>query len=906
MIVGRDPELRAVRALLERARGGDGGALVVHGEAGVGKSTLLAEAVRQSSGFRVLRTRGNEAESPLAYAALHRLLRPLLGRVGRLPRPQAQALGAVFGLEAGGAVGSDRFLVFLAALGLLTDAAEDDPIFCVVDDAHWLDDASAAALRFIARRVEFERIAMVFGARDGGLRRFDPEELATLHLAGLDAESAERLLLDAAPAPVPAAVVSQLVARTHGNPLALVELPAALTLEQLVGEAALPAHLPLTDGLERVFLERFRGLSEDGRTLLLLAAADDSGDLLSVRRAAELLGAAAGLPDAERSGLLEVTGTTVELRHPLVRSAVYTAATSVDRRRAHQALADSFTERGDPDRAVWHRADALESPDEATAAELDRVARWAGQNGGHEAASAAWERAADLSRTPGERASRRHCAALSAWLAGQPNRARTLVQSARAEASDPELLADIDSLRAFLEMNFGSPRVGHGILMSAARDVAGHDPARARKLAMVATAFAAFGFDSGIGIDPVSVAPPADDDDPLAQTFGKLLAGMAAIVRKDTRDAAAQLRQALATAQGLRDPDLLTNIGIAAVLVGDDDAAMRWHDIQLDEGRQRAALSAILHALTRRTIVQLAVGRFPAVGTAAAEVLEIAGTTGQVNQRAFPLAEQALLAALQGSDRFADKLADAEQALAAHPAGVLDGLVRDTLEWAKAVDATTPAVALHHLQRVSHSAMARIIAIDRMEAAIRADKPDDARAVAADLAAFAADTGAAWAAAAAEHGRALLAEGDDAERHFRSALARSPQNTRLFNRARTELAYGEFLRRARRRTDAREHLRSAFADFETLGVRRWADRAAEELRASGESLRKREDSAVSPLTPQELQVARLVQQGLANRDVAARLFVSPRTVDFHLRNVFAKLGITSRGALTQIDLDHAA
>jgi DNA-binding NarL/FixJ family response regulator len=906
MILGRDHELGQIRALLDRARESSGGSLVVYGEAGVGKSTLLASAVSEATGFTSLTTRGNEAESPLAYAALHRLLLPLLEGLDRLPARQRKALAAVFGLDDGDEVGSDRFLVFLAALGLLTEAAERKPVLCLVDDAHWLDDASSAALQFIARRVAFEPVVLLFGARSGGARRFEPGDLPALELQGLDRDAAERLLTEAADGPVPAEVRAQLYARTNGNPLALVEIPAALSAAQLEGEARLPAHLPLTDGLERVFLDRFRNLSDQARTLLLLAAADDSGDLHIVRRAADLAGASQGLADAERSGLLRVRGATLELRHPLVRSAIYSAATSSDRRTAHRALAAALTERGYRDRAVWHRADSLDGPDELTAGELELVARRAGQNGGHEASSAAWERAAELSPLTSARAERLHSAALSAWFAGEASRARTLAQAARTHAADQVLLADIDALRAFIEMNFGSPQVGHGILMRAARDVAPYDARRARKLAMIGAAFASFGFDSGIAIDPASLAPLDTGDDPLDDAFMGLLHGSAAILRGDTAAGAVSFRRALTAAEGLRDPDLLTNIGIAAMQMGDDQQAMRWHDIQLDDGRERAALSAILHALTRRTIVQLAVGQFPAAAAAAAEVLDIAATTNQPNQRALPLAELALIGALKSKDGIDEALREAELALAGHPAGVLDGLIRDTLAWARSVHAESPAVALHNLQQVSHPIMVKITAIDRMEAAVRAGQPHVATALVDQLAGFAEATGAAWALSAADHGRALLSEGADAEAYFRAALARSADNTRLFNHARTELALGEFLRRARRRTDAREHLRNAMAAFETLGVRRWADRASEELRASGEVLRRRDESGATPLTAQELQVARLVQKGLANREVAARLFVSPRTVDFHLRNVFAKLGIASRGALVQVDLDTAA
>ncbi|RNE66783.1 helix-turn-helix transcriptional regulator [Cryobacterium tepidiphilum] len=909
MLLGRDTELGLAREVIDRARDGHGGAFVLHGEAGVGKSALLAAVADATDGFTVLRTQGIESEAPLAFAALHRLLLPLLDRLDELPEPQAKALRGVFGLAewSGSATGNERFLVFLAALGLLVGAAEEVPVLCVIDDAHWLDDASAAALLFIARRVQVEPVAMLFGARDGDARRFDPGELPGRRLAGLDDESAEKLLLAHANAVVPASVREQLLRRAEGNPLALVEIPAALSAPQLEGEALLPAHLPLTDGIERVFLDRYDRVPAEGRMYLVIAAADDSGDTHVVDGAARHLGTGdEGRELAEQSGLLQVSGGALRMRHPLVRSAIYAAASRVERRRAHAALAEVLGAHGDHDRAAWHQAAGLDHPDEATAALLESIASRSQAGGGHESASAAWERASELSARQEDAARRLYAAAAAAWMAGQPDRSRTLAQMARPRAEEPILVADIDKLRAIAEMNFGSARVSHGILLRAARDVAPVDPGRAREMAMIATALVVFGADSGIAIHPLTLVPPvADEDNAHDVCFGALLTAMQRLVEGDLASGTAEFRRALAAAEGLRFPDLLTNIPIAAVQVGDDSAALRWHDIELDEARQNASPFHILHALTRRSLPDLVTGRWTDLASAASEALNLAEATSQPNQKTFPLAALLLLSAFRGEDGFDRDLREVERHAIDHPAGILDAGIQDVLAWARAVH-LAPAnadEALHHLTRISHPQNARAAVLDRLETAARAGRRDIVQAATDDIAAYAAGTGAAWAAAAAEHGRALLAEGGEAERHFLSALEHHDRGMRPFNRARTALALGEFLRRARRRVDSREHLRSALVTFEELGARPWAERARDELRASGESSRRREDRAANPLTPQEQQVARLVQQGLPNRDVAARLFVSPRTVDFHLRNVFTKLGISSRGGLLQVDLD---
>jgi DNA-binding CsgD family transcriptional regulator len=905
VLQGRDVEQARVTALLDDARGGRGGALVLRGLPGVGKSALLAEAGRHAEGMTVLRTQGIESESPLAFAALQRLLRPVMGCVARLPEPQARALGSAFGEVPGGA--TDRFLVFLAALSVLAEAAEHSPVLALVDDAHWLDDASSAALLFVARRLENERLALLFGAREGDVRQFDSGDLPDLVVDGIGSAAAARLLSDRAGVAVPARVGAALVAGTAGNPLALAELADALPADQLTGAAPLPSRLPLTGGVERAFLDRYRRLPPSAQAVLLAAAADDSGRVSVVRAAAARLGADDdGWAAVERSALLRVRDTTVELRHPLVRSAVYGGVTSTERRRAHRALADALSGGPDVDRRAWHLAASVEEPDEDVVAELERAAERATRQGGLEAASAAWERAAELSVDADGRARRLYAAARAAWLAAQPARARGLSDAAAGAAGEPGLLADVRRLRARIEWNTGSLDVGHRLVLEAAAEVAPADPQRAREMAMFAAALAAFGARSGTGVEPAALVSLPEPHAPARiRCFSELLLGLDAVSTSDWSRAAPHLRRAMETADELTDDDqdLLPNLGIAAMHIGDDEAAFRFDERLLARARGTGALVMVLYALTRRTFPQVATGQWAAARAAAFEALPLAEQTGQPGLTALPTAVLALLAARRGEEGVEAHLAAVERIAAAHPLGILAETVSDMARWARAVAADdAPTTALRHLEQIRHPMMRRMAAVDRVEGALRAGRRDLALAWTDEIVPFGEATAAPWALAVVEHGRALLADAEEAERHFERALAHHARSGRMPDRARTQLAYGEFLRRARRRVDARAHLRAALETFEDLAAAGWAERARQELRASGETARRRDASAAADLTPQELQVAGLVRQGMSNRDVAAQLFLSPRTVDFHLRNVFAKVGVSSRTELAALPL----
>jgi DNA-binding CsgD family transcriptional regulator len=920
---GREHEQAAIRDLVTQARAGHGGSLVLTAEAGAGKTALLAGAeadARAAGGMTVVTTSGIESEAPLAFAALQRLLAPLSASLERIPAPQAQALRVVFGMEAGDA--GDRFLIFLGALSLLADAADQQPVLAVVDDAQWLDDASAAALQFVARRIAVEPVALLWAARENEARPFDTTDLPTVRLAGMGLAGATAILAEQTGTDVSPEVAALLVANTGGNPLALCELPSVLTPGQLAGTEALPPRLPITERIERVFLDRARRLSGDAQTLLLVASADDSARLATVLGAAETLGTDTGaLAELEASGLVAVVGDRLTLRHPLVRSAMYDAAPSAERRRVHAALAAVLTREEDADRRAWHRSSAVVEPDETVVAELVAAARRAERRGGHEAAAAAWARAAELDTDSAQRARHLYAASMAAWVSPHPDTARDLIEKGIAEANDPLLRADARRLRGRIEWNTGSVKLANRMLLEAAVDVVDHDSVRARELAADAVSIACWNGDSGSGIDGTTLVPPPADDAPARErTYQRLLEGCAHVVAGDYAAAAGPFREAFAIHEELtEDFELLPNLSICAFHLGELDRSETYMQRVLTRARNDGAAVMVLYTLTRLAIIDLAAGRWTdAVGESSEAV-----TLGEVTRHRVladtPAAILMLLAAHRGDhDTFAELTPRLEEATSRTAAGVLDIVLRDLVHWAHGVhlaitDASSPASAFHRFAQMSHDVQKRMAGLDRIETAIRADQAEVARLWVEDFVGFAAATGLAWPAAVAEHGHALLAGSEAAEKHFLRALEHHEEDARQsrpgwpgrqFNRARTQLAYGEYLRRSRRRVDARTQLRAALDTFEELKAGPWAERAATELRASGETVRRRDEAAGEVLlTPQERQVAQLVKRGMSNKEVAAQLFVSPRTVDFHLRNVFTKTGVSSRGELVGLDLD---
>jgi len=907
VLVGRERESTHLAELLDRARHGSARSLVVRGEPGVGKSALIEELVDRAGDALVLHTQGLEVEAPLAFAALHRLLVPVMRLRDDLPAPQARALRVAFGEEDGPSV--EPFLVAVATLSLLTTAAEEKTVLCVVEDAHWLDPATADALLFCARRLGADRVLLVFSARDAAAMPFRPDGIGELVLAGLDPDAARSLLelrLGAAPAPE---VTERLVVESGGNPLALLELPTELSTDQLRGSFPLPTQLHLSTRVEQAFLDRSRQLPAPVQSVLLIAAADDTGEFAVVRGAAATLGVGEqAIEAAIASGLLVADAGAVQVRHPLVRSAIYQAATGEQQRRIHRALAGALAGIGNPDRETWHRAAAAEGPDPDVAAALEVAGSRAERCGAYVSALAAYERAAGLTTTTQQQAELTLAAARNAWACGQTARARALLEVARQLASDPVLLGGIARLRGRIEVNLGSATDAHRIFVEAAQAIHEVDPPRALEMAVAAAIMRTYGADGGTTLKAGDIdVEVAEADAPQTVCLKQMLVAMTRASHGDWSGAVTALDAALASGEVVEDLDVLGNLGNAALQLGDDKAQQHFYALTLSRAREAGALMVVIYALQRLCFGQLVAGNWADVRSSAEEALALSTSLRQPALTAPPLAWLTLLAALQGRDDYDNRLADLEQVLEAHPLGILTDPVHDLIRWAKGAHAAAAADAfgaLHHLSRMRLPVLGRMAATERIDAAVRAGEPDPARRWVAELAEFADATGRPWALATVAYGYAMTADpGDDAaETLFTDALTHHRRAGRPYDEARTHLAYGEWLRRAQRRLDAREHLRHALETFADLRATPLTERATAELRASGETARKRDPSTLVKLTPMELKVAQLVTSGLSNKDVAGQIWVSPRTVAFHLRNVFAKAGITSRGELAQLDL----
>ena len=889
--------------MLEAAHEGRASSVLIRGEAGMGKSALLDDLAARATELRVLRTAGLQAESALAFAALHRLLRPVLDRLEAVPAPQRRALRVAFGQEEGDQI--DPFMVALGTLTLLTEMSESEPVLCLVDDLQWLDAASRDALLFVARRLLAEPVAMVFALRDDDAHAFDaPTDIAELALAALSAAAVRSLVEERSGVSVRDHVIDELAARTGGNPLAVVELPAHLSAGQLIGTDLLPHDLPLPARVERVFLDRCRTLSVPAQTLMLLAAADDTLRLAELREAGRVLGVADdALGEAEGSGLLATEGDLVHVRHPLVRSAIYQAATASERRAAHAALAAVLASE-DRDRRAWHQADAVDGPNEVVAEELAAVGARAETRGGHEAAATAYERAAHLSSRDAQRAHRLLAAALNAYAAGRTERAAAHLQLARPIADERTLRAAIDRLRARLEVAVGSAVDAHRIFISAALEVAEESPIQALEMAAYAGVLRSHGVDSGTSL-PAGAFSTAVEPGDTARVRG-LKALLEATERKQGHDwagATAAIRTVLEEGMAAEDRHVWANLGNMAMNLGDDTAHRSAFTTTLAAARTDGSVMDVLYALHRLFLSEYAAGDWAAMRRSSEEAVSLARSIGQPAQTGSPLACLALLAALQGRDDYDDLLAGATEVLTSHRLGVMDQFVADLLRWAQATRAAhagDTAQSLHHFARMQDGVVTQLAAAPRIQAAVQAGQQTQAQEWTEQMERFADASGLPWAHATTSYGRALLTEPEQAPPLFEISLRRHQAAHRPFDAALVELAYGEHLRRTGRRIDARGHLKAALETFRDLHAEPLAERATAELRASGETARKRDPSTLVQLTPTESRIAELVSQGMSNKEVADACWISPRTVAFHLRNVFTKTGVTSRGELAHL------
>ena len=904
---GRRRECEVLDRLIEAARAGESRVLVVHGEPGVGKTALLDYLVEHASGCRVARAAGVQSEMELAFAGLHQLCTPMLGRLQRLPAPQRAALRTAFGLGPGPA--PDRFLVALAVLSLLAEVAEEHPLICLVDDEHWLDSASAQVLGVVARRLAAESVGLVFAARVPGDELAGLPELAVQGLEEADA----RALLDAVlTGPLDARVRDQVVAEAHGNPLALVELPWGLPPAELAGGFALPGTMPLAGRIEERFRRRLDALPADTRWLLQLAAAEPVGDPVRVWRAAERLGIAteAATPAAE-AGLLEF-GARVRFRHPLARSAAYRSASLQERQDIHRALAQVTDPKIDPDRRAWHRAQATPGPDEDVAAELERSAGRAQARGGLAAAAAFLERASMLTPGPARRTRRLLAAARVKRAAGALDAALGLLVAVEAGPLDALSAAEVEHLRGLIALVQRGPSDAARLLLSAARRLEPLDAGLARDTHLEALWAAIWAGDLGspggvvAAAEAARAAPPGPEP---TRAVDILLEAFALRLTQGYATAAPLLTRALELSLALD----VTNdeAGLWRWLAGGRASAIvalelwdaeSWHAlaaVQAQFARDTGALVHLQYALNFLAMAHLFAGEL----TTAARLIEedrlIAEVTGnpQVGYAAMGLA------AWQGQEEQASELIEASSQ-AARARGL--GRMVSFADYASSV--LYNGLGRHEAAR---NLAWRAFERDELgygpyvvpELAEAASRTGDEALVRAALRWLSDRTRAApteWALGIEARVRALLSEGGAAERHYLGSIAHLGRTHVRVQLARAHLLYGEWLRRQRRRVDAREQLRTAHDLLEAMGIEAFAERARRELEATGESARKRTVQTGDALTAQEAVIARLARDGLSNPEIGSRLFISARTVQYHLGKVFTKLAISSRAQLDRV------
>jgi DNA-binding CsgD family transcriptional regulator len=890
----RGSERDVLERLVAGVCAGQSRVLVLRGEAGVGKTALLRHLSAAANGCRIARAAGVESEMELAFAGLHALCAPMLDRLGHLPRPQGDALSTALGLSAGPP--PDRFLVGLAVLSLLADAAEEQPLVCVVDDAQWLDRVSAQTLAFVARRLLAERVGLVFALRESG-DAHALEGLPELVIEGLDADNA-RMLLDATiPGPLDERVKARILGEAGGNPLALIELPRGLTPAELAGGYGLPDARPLASRIEHTFLQRVRALPPETQCLLLTAAAEPLGDLGLLWRAAEMLGigAEAGRP-AEAARLIEL-GLRVRFVHPLVRSAVYRAADPGDRRDVHRALADATDPVLDPDRRAWHRAHATATPDEAVAAEMARSADRAQARGGLAAAAAFLQRAAELTPDPFMRVERSLAAAQAKLDVADPASASDLVAAAGLGPVDALQRARLERLGAQIAFTSRRGRDAPPLLLEAARRLDPLDAAMARETYLEAIASAIFAGRLGTGPSEREVAEAARASN-RTQALGAADLLLDALVIRFTDGYAASaaplsraLRAFAELDDGAEDQRWLWLACRLAQDLWDDEL---WHVLAsrgVRVARDAGALTLLPIMASYLAALNVHSGAFAAAAALIGEVDAITQATGLPAIK-YPAAMLATARGEQAQALFDDAFRDAMERGEGSALGGQGWLtaLRHNAHGRYAEALSNAQSACEYEDALTYGwALAELI-----EAGVRGGGPDEAAAALDPLSERTQAAGTEWALGIEARCRALVSDDESLYRESIERLARSRAAVEL---ARSRLLYGEWLRRENRRTDARELLRSAHASFSHMGAEAFAERARRELLATGETARRITADTRDVLTPQEIQVARLAGNGHTNPEIGAQLFISPRTVEYHLHKVFRKLDVGSRKEL---------
>jgi DNA-binding CsgD family transcriptional regulator/tetratricopeptide (TPR) repeat protein len=900
LLLGRGGECALLDGLLEVVRGGRSAVLVVRGEAGVGKTALLDYAVEAAPDLRIVRVAGVESEMELPYAALHQLCGSMLDRLGNLPGLQRDALDITFGLRVGPV--PDPFLVGLAVLSLLSEIAAERPLMCVVDDAQWLDQASARALAFVARRLLAESVLMVFATREPVADLRGPPELV---VEGLTDPDARELLDSVIRWPLDERVREVILAETRGNPLALLELPRGLSPAELAGGFGLPDVQSLSGRIEESFLRRVDSSSDAARLLLVVAAADPLGDSALLSRAAQRLGLTLEAGEsAEAAGLLKI-GSRVVFRHPLVRSAVYRAAPLSDRWKAHLALADATDPKLDPDRRAWHRARAAWGHDEAIAAELEASAGRAQARGGLAAAAAFLERSAELTADPARHAERALAAAQAKYQAGAPAAAAELL--ARVESGPPDELrsARVGLLRGQMAFASGHSAEASTLLLETARRLQRLDARLARETYLDALAAALFvgRLADAVGLPDIAAAARGAPAAPQPSTAPDLLLDALAILLTDGYEAGTPHVQGAVRA--FRSNNLAIEHGIRWLFVAGHSA----HDVWDDEGwhalstryvhlaRSAGALSVLPIALSQRIGMHLHAGEFAAAASLVEELEAIAEATGND----LPAYGALALAGWRGrAGEFSRLMQTTMNAVTSRGEGMGLSLVQYTNavlhnglgQYQEASAAANLASAYPQEAGFTHWALVELV-----EAAARSGDRVRAADAVERLTQTTRPSGTEWGLGTEARSRALVNDGDEAERLYQEAIERLARCRGVVALARAHLVYGEWLRRKNRRIDARAQLRTAYDMFTYMGAEAFTDRASRELLATGESVRKRSAPTPDELTPQERQIARRAKDGRSNSEIGTELFLSARTVEWHLRKVFTKLEISSRKEL---------
>ncbi|NIK61324.1 AAA family ATPase [Kribbella shirazensis] len=904
-LLGRHAECRFVDRLLDTVRSGQSQVVVLRGEPGIGKSALLEYTQRGASGCRVARVTGVEYETELAYAGLHQLCAPFLPLKERLPAPQRDALDTAFGLSPHGP--SDRFVVALAALALLAEAAEERPLLCVIDDAQWLDRESLLTIAFVARRLYAESVGMVLAVRQSSELR-ELAGLPELALSGLDYRES-RALIDAAwPGRLDERVRDRVIAESRGNPLALLEFPKGLTPAEFAGGYQLPDAAPVATQIERSFRRQVESLPADTRQLMLTAAAEPMGDVTLLWRSAAVLGLARDAAEAaQRDGLIEL-GTHVRFRHPLVRSAIYRAASASDRLQVHAALAAAIDAGLEPDRATWHRGHATTRLDESVADQLEQSAERARARGGVAAAAAFLERAAELTPDPRRRGRRILAAARARFAAGAFAAATALLALAEGCPMDDLDRALIARLRAQITFVVNRGVDAPGPLLAAAERLAPLDAETARDTyleALGATLYAGR-LHGAVGAYEIAVAarnafPERDGTRPT----DLLLDGLATRFTDGYVAAVRPLRQALDAFAVADDNDVLSWFWLPWLVAGDLWDDLKWHDLAAQAVRlcrETGALTSLPLALGYRAVVHVHAGEFAAASALMEEGNGIAQATGGAAVNYPPM----LLAAWRG--------VDPKELLEAFRVDLEDATARGETRW---IGGSGYLNALLHNAVGRHDvalASAReaceyddlglygFALVELVEAAARSGARDEAAAALRQVRERTSAAGTDWALGVQAWSRALLSERRTAEGLYREAIERLEQTRVPLHLGRARLLYGEWLRQESRRTDARHELHAANELFSQFGAEAYGERARRELVAAGGAAHSRSDRALGLLTSQESQIARLARDGLSNSEIGAELYISRHTVDWHLRKVFAKLEITSRKELGTLPL----